>query len=115
MPLRVGPTGGLTLRHRSDTICVGYYMRRWARAHPCVAYSLVGLLVGVSALAWGQTQPEPATAPVADPMASLLTHILSGSGLPAVLAALGYWLGRNGITITIRLSDDDRALLRRDP
>lgn len=81
----------------------------------CLLGAVVGALVAVAAQAWAQEAgvgPAPATVQ-ADPTATLISQLLAGGGLPAVLAALGWWLGRGGLVLTVRLHEDDRRLLDR--
>ncbi len=59
----------------------------------CYLGALVGLLLGVSGVAWSQDPASsPSSAPVGD--ADLWLRLLSSGGLPAVLGFLGYWLPR---------------------
>ena len=43
-----------------------------------------------------------------------MIELLKAGGLPGVVGMVGWWLGRGGgITLTVRLSDEDRRILRR--
>ena len=84
----------------------------------CVIGALLGALVGVAAVAHAQ-DPTDVVA-LADPSGlSTLVELVSGGGLPAVLAILGWLAGRWGgipvapLTITVVLSPEDRAELKR--
>lgn len=83
--------------------------------HRCLGWALTGVVLGLAVVAWGQeTGVGPSVgAQAGDPTAALLSQLLAGGGLPAVLAALGWWLGRGGLVLTVRLHDDDRRLLDR--
>ncbi len=84
----------------------------------CTVGALLGALVGVAAVAHAQ-DPADVVA-LADPSGiSTLVELVSGGGLPAVLAVLGWLAGRWGgipvapLTITVQLSPEDRAELKR--
>lgn len=84
----------------------------------CVIGALIGALVGLAAVAHAQ-DPTDVVA-LADPSGlSTLVELVSGGGLPAVLAVLGWLAGRWGgipvapLTITVQLSPEDRAELKR--
>lgn len=78
---------------------------------------LVGML-GVSTwlLTEAAAQSPPATPQVAaqDPLTLLVVQLLGAGGMPAVVVGVvAYLLRQGGPTLTIRLGDDDRALLQR--
>jgi hypothetical protein len=73
----------------------------------CLIWGAWGLALGVAAVAHAQDLPLEAGAPPAD----LLTQVLSGGGLPVVLAWGFFQIGRTGIPVVIKLSDEDRRLL----
>lgn len=84
----------------------------------CTLGALLGLVVGLAAVAHAQ-DPTDVVA-LADPSGlSTLVELVSGGGLPAVLAVLGWLAGRWGgipvapLTITVQLSPEDRAELKR--
>ena len=82
--------------------------------HRCIGWALAGAVLGVAVVAWGQEAGmAPAPVQAADPTTALLSQLLAGGGLPAVLAALGWWVGRGGLVLTVRLHDDDRKLVER--
>lgn len=78
--------------------------------HRCIVWAVVGCLAGCAAYAQDPAAPLVPAAP--DGMA-LLLQLLQAGGLPAVLGAGGWLLGRGGIPITVQLSEPDRELLRR--
>lgn len=83
----------------------------------CVRWSVIGGLLGLAAVAWGQSLPDDAAVAIAtaDPSAAALVELVKGAGLPGVLAMLGWWLRgitQQGLSLTIRLADDDRDMLR---
>lgn len=82
----------------------------------CIGWAAACALLGFAAVAWAQ-QADPATAVVqGDPMSELLVRLVSGGGLPAVLAFLGWQLrGQigHGVPVVISLNADDRALVKR--
>lgn len=82
-------------------------------AHRCLTWALGGLLLGLAVVARGQDPTDVAV--LADPTSmALLIDLLSGGGLPAVLALLGWAAHRwGGLPVVLRLHDDDRRLLRR--
>lgn len=74
-------------------------------------------LVGVAAVAWGQEAAEPVqAAATGDPVTDLVLRLVSGGGLPAVLALVAWWargqLGA-GVPVVLQLHPEDRAELRR--
>lgn len=82
----------------------------------CVKWSLLAAILGFAAVAWGQAQ-EPTTAAVAsDPIADYLVRLVSGGGLPAVLAVAAWWargaVGA-GVPVVVQLHEADRALVKR--
>lgn len=81
--------------------------------HRCLTWALGGLLLGLAVVAHGQDPTDVAV--LADPGSlSLLVDLVSGGGLPAILALLGWAVGRwGGVPVVLRLHDDDRRLLRR--
>lgn len=84
-----------------------------ATRHTCVTFAAVGATLGLAAVAWAQ-EPNPAAQAALDPASLALVELLKGGGLPAVLAAIAWWLGRTahqGLMLTVRLHDDDRRLL----
>lgn len=76
----------------------------------CVGWALLGCAVGCAAYAQDATPAPTATAAV--DTTGLLLQLLQAGGLPAVLGAGGWLLGRGGIPITVQLSAEDRDLLR---
>lgn len=84
-----------------------------SRAHPCTRYAAMGLGLGLAATAWAQDPVSAGVTPV-DPSMALLLDLIRGGGLPAVLAVVGWWVGRGGgVKVTVELSEVDRRLLRR--
>lgn len=83
--------------------------------HRCIGWAALGATLGIAVVAWGQESgmAPPVAQAATDPTAALLSQLLAGGGLPAVLAALGWWLGRGGLVLTVRLHDDDRRLFDR--
>jgi hypothetical protein len=84
----------------------------------CLRWSIAAALVGVAAAAYSQTAADVSVAPVGsgDPLADLLVRVVSGGGLPAVLALLAWWARgplAHGLPVTVQLHPDDRAELRR--
>lgn len=88
------------------------------------AGAVIGALLAVlvAQLAWGQVPETPGLVPPpVDPVADLISRLLQGGGqlgLPAVIGWLGWFLAKGGITITVRLHEDDKRDLlerRRDP
>jgi hypothetical protein len=88
-------------------------MTRLAHAR-CLVTGCLGLVLGVAAVAHGQDAPPPTvTTQAIDPLTGLL-GLMQAGGLPAVLAGLGWLLGRGGgVPVTIQLHGDDRELLKR--
>lgn len=81
-------------------------------AHRCLVWAAGGGALGLALVA--RAQDPVAVAPAADPGSlSLLVDLIQGGGLPAVLALFGWLAGRGGVPVVIRLSDEDRRLLRR--
>ena len=83
----------------------------------CGAGAGTGLVLGLATVAHAQGSdlvPPVGVAP-ADPSTILLLQLLQAGGLPAALALMGWLLGRGGIPIHVRLSDDDRKLLGGKP
>lgn len=76
----------------------------------CLAFATCGVLLGASVNAWAQAVPP--VVPVDLGLPAWLVSLLQIGGLPAVVGALAFVLGRGGLSITVRLSDDDRTLLR---
>lgn len=83
----------------------------------CMRAALVALVAGyalTTGLAWAQ-EPTTVVATASDPTMQLVVDLLKGGGLPGVLALVAWWargqLGA-GIPVVVRLSDDDRRLLR---
>jgi hypothetical protein len=81
-------------------------------AHRCVAWSATGAALGLAIVAHAQ---DPLTQLATDPSGvQVFTDLLSGGGLPAVLALLGWLAGRwGGVPVVLRMSDEDRRLLKR--
>lgn len=82
--------------------------------HRCAAGASVGLVLGLATVAHAQGATDlvsQASAATSDPSTMLLLQFLQAGGLPAALALLGWLLGRGGIPLHVRLSDDDRKLL----
>lgn len=77
----------------------------------CGVWAVLGLVVGLAAVAYGADEgaAAPATASTGD--AAILLELVRSGGLPAVLAAVGWLLGRGGIPVRIELSPADRELL----
>lgn len=82
----------------------------------CIGLALVGVFVGVAANAYGQDAGGvPLAAPLAmDPTSELLTRLVAGGGLPAVLGLLAFFAGRGALQlpVTVQLHVDDRKLMR---
>lgn len=73
----------------------------------CLVWAVAGLCLGVAYNAWAEP-PNPETVQL-----DTVSQIMNGSGqigLPAVLAVIGWLLGRGGITV--KLSESDRELMR---
>ena len=90
----------------------------------CASWALAGALLGVAVVAYGQatgTSPDAvadhgSAVAVADPTVAILSQLLAGGGLPAVLGLGAWWLRGQlgaGIPILVSLHPDDRRLLRR--
>lgn len=82
--------------------------------HRCAGGAVMGLVLGLATVAHAQGAVElvPSIAPPqTDPSTALMLALLQAGGLPAALALLGWLLGRGGIPLHVRLSDDDRTLL----
>lgn len=81
----------------------------------CLSWSGVAAVLGFAIVAHGQ-DPAQAAASAGDPAVSTLIDLVSGGGLPAVLALLAWWargaLGA-GVPLVVQLHPDDRALLRK--
>lgn len=78
----------------------------------CARWLGLGAVLGLSAVAWAA---DPVVIPeaLADPVLSWLVDLALRGGLPAILAVLGWWArGQVHEGIVVRLSDEDRALLR---
>lgn len=74
--------------------------------HTCITWAAVGCLLGVSIVAYAQ---DPVV-PVEPSNALWVTELVGNGGLPAVLAWLGYQLGRSGgipVRLTVRMEEDD--------
>lgn len=80
----------------------------------CVLWAVVWALIGVAGLAWGQeTQgPTQAAATTGGSDLDTLVHLLSGGGLPAVLAAVAAYVVKTG-GFPVSLSEADRLELRK--
>jgi len=83
----------------------------------CLTWAASGLALGVAAVAHAQ---DAVVAEVLATESSLVVELVRTGGLPAVLAALGWLLGRGGIPlrveptrVVLELAPEDRALLGR--
>lgn len=82
----------------------------------CAAGGLGGLALGVAAVAYASSTDPIAAAVSGDPTYDLIAHLVSGGGLPAVLAVLGWWLRGllgSGLPITISFAEEDRRRIDR--
>ena len=82
--------------------------------HRCMGGAVMGLVLGLATVAHAQGAVDlvpSVTPPQTDPSTALMLALLQAGGLPAALALLGWLLGRGGIPLHVRLSDDDRKLL----
>lgn len=73
----------------------------------CGVWAVLGLVVGLAAVAYA----DEGAAPAAAGDGALLLELARAGGLPAVLAGVGWLLGRGGIPVRIELSPADRELL----
>jgi hypothetical protein len=80
----------------------------------CAAAAAVMAAFGVACAAYGQDAVAPLAS--ADPTGDMIALLVREGGLPVVLALIG-WYARSivvsGIPVTVRLSDEDRALLAK--
>lgn len=78
----------------------------------CVGWSIVGAVVGLAGVAWAQEASPSVAVASGDPTSDVLIRLLSGGGLPAVLAVVA-WVLRgqlgHGVPIVVRL---DPAVVR---
>jgi hypothetical protein len=77
---------------------------------PCIRWGIVGVGIGLSAVAFAQSPPDPA-----DPTTAILLHLLSTGGLPAVLGVAAWWLRGAigaGIPVVVSISESDRRLIQ---
>lgn len=98
-------------------------MPRERRARLCAGSILAVLALWLLLAVWPLVavalaqEAVPVTVPaVTDPLAAALLAVLQGGGLPAVLALAAWWVRgalASGVPVTVRLSDEDRTLLRR--
>jgi hypothetical protein len=80
----------------------------------CASGGFVGLVLGLAAVAYAGDSGQAAV--TGDPAYDLIAHVVSGGGLPAVLAVLGWWLRGSigaGLPIVVSLADEDRRRLDR--
>lgn len=72
----------------------------------CVRWSVVGAVIGLAGVAWAQEASPSVAVASGDPTSDVLIRLLSGGGLPAVLAVLA-WVLRGqlgqGVPIVVRL------------
>ena len=87
--------------------------RRFSRFRP-LAYGLVGVLLGITANAWGQEPSTEVLQALAEPgsvSVYLWAKVVAEGGLPVVLALLLALIAR-GVPLRLSLSEVDRELLR---
>jgi len=81
----------------------------------CTGWALAGGLLGLAVTAYGQEAAIPVV-PMADPATDLFLRLAQIGGLPTIAAYLA-WQGRSLLQggLVVRLSDEDRELLKRGP